>query len=81
MPVLEDMFNMPGISASPNAKTVEGASCAIGYSTRGQDNTIGQLIQRYAVIQAERNAALANMRTRRVNDDKTGQIHLDVTHG
>jgi hypothetical protein len=72
-PVLEDMFNEPGITAQPGTESLDGKVCQY----RPMDGIIGKLSQRYAVIVAEINARAMGAMTRRINA-QGGQIHLEV---
>jgi hypothetical protein len=75
VPYLESMFHDSRISAQPGSETVEGKACE--YS--GEAAMLGRLSQRYAIIQAEMNAARNGMVTQRIPGEN-GQIHLEVTN-
>jgi hypothetical protein len=67
----------PPVAADGGAQTVDGQACGIGASS--QAALVGKLSQRYAVLMAEKNAAMQGLPTRRING-KAGQIQLEVTH-
>lgn len=74
-PVLEDMFRDGHLSAQPTDVSIEGASCTVSRT----DAIIGRLVQRYAVINTEIEAARTGMMTTRTVDKATGQIMLECT--
>lgn len=72
VPECESMFRHPALSATGTAKTLDPTATGI------QAGTLGALQARYAVIQAETNAAMQGLQTTRSFDEKTRQFELEV---
>ena len=75
IPELESMFRHRHLSATGNEAPVEG--CRVDYG----GIQIGQLTQRYALVQAEINAAQAGYSTTRTYDSAKRQFQLEVRAG
>jgi hypothetical protein len=74
-PYFESGFSPPGISADHGAKTLEGQTCNVYHGP----GAVGQLAQRYRLLQLERNAHRMGSTTRRMQKED-GKIALEVTH-
>jgi hypothetical protein len=76
VPFIENGWRPP-VAADQSALNIEGQACGIG--NQAQAALVGKLSQRYAVLMAEKNAAMQGLPTRRIKA-KGGQIQLEVTH-
>lgn len=75
-PYFESGFRPAGFCSVSTAKPVsqENTTGSFWHSA----SNIGQLVQRYSVRMAERNARRNNLRSRRLVDAATGQIRLEI---